>query len=382
MIPNYKHPLEIVVELDTVELSVLPIRPLDELIAGHQGSAELVSGKEWDISQLPASQRFHVGGEGIPDGFAEQPFTQKPVYLHSVRDAYVFPKYGVIMTRTGQAFRDPMGEAKYFTPDLAALPFMQKRGDSTVFCPPDRVETLDRVVVTMPMGATGNYGHFLLDCLPGIAVTKNIGLPEDFRYIFPKLKHWHYDHLFRQGVKVLILEDPDDELVYYCDHVLFTSCMDHNLHWPNEHFRLIAKSENTEAPTRSVYLSRANQKRKFVTESHIEAKLSERGFEVVRPEELSTKDQIKLFEQSKIIVGPTGAGFANVLFCKPGTIVVEIQPRGMHNIWVRNLCILLGLRWMPYFCNSTILNPDHPEAGMEFSVHTGDLTAFIAAALE
>jgi capsular polysaccharide biosynthesis protein len=364
----------IVVELDANELEVLPLRPLGDILSGYQGSALLVPGNQWNIGNLPDQFHFEVGGDDIPSGLAEVPFNSKPVYLYSVRDAYYFPAYGVVMSRVGHAFRDAIGEAKYSTPDLSALPFMERRGDKTIFTPPSDLPTLENVVVTMPMGGGGNYGHFLLDCLPGVAVTKSLALP-DFRYVFPALKPWQEDHLIKQGVDPLIAEDP----VYFCNHIVFTSCMNHNLHWPNKHFQMIATGDRESNPTRMTYLSRGRQKRKFISERDLEEVLSQRGFDIVAPEMLSIDQQIDLFKMSKIIVGPTGAGFANILFCSPGSVVVEIQPRGMHNVWVRNLCILLGLRWMPYFCASTIFNLEHPESGMEFDLNIEELVNFIPA---
>lgn len=366
---------EIPVKLDAVELDLLPLMSPYQLMVGHQGALELVSGEHWAIEQLPSSQRFNLGGETVPEAFAIQPFTMKPVYLYSVRDAYYLPVSGVVLSGEGHAFRDAMGEAKYFSPDLSSLPFMEKRGDETVFSPPENIDRLDRIMVTMPMGATGNYGHFLLDCLPGIAATRIAEFPANFRYAFPALKPWHLEHLARQGIDPVILDGP----VYYCNQIVFTSCMDHNLHWPNKHFRMIAPAAKHQEPHRKVYLSRANQKRRFISEGALEASLSDDGFEIVAPEGISVSQQIEMFEQSKIIVGATGAAFANIIFCAPGTMVVEIQPRGMHNIWVRNLCILMGLRWMPYYCESTIMNEAHPEAGMEFDVNVDDFLAFVGS---
>lgn len=361
-----------VVDLDANELDLLPLRPLSDLLSGHQGSALLVAGTEWDIGKLPDKLQFKVGGDEIPYDIVAHPFKSKPVYLYSVRDAYYFPAFGVVMSRDGHAFRDAMSEAKYFTPDLSALPFMERREDKTIFLPPSDLPVLGNVVVSMPMGGTENYGHFLLDCLPGVAAIRQLTLP-DFRYVFPTLKSWHKEHLLKQGVDPLVAEEP----VYFCDQIIFTSCMDHNLHWPNRHFRLIATGDREPHPTRSTYLSRATQKRKFVSEREVEAALSQRGFDIVAPETLTVDQQIETFKKSKIIIGPTGAGFANILFCSPGTIVIEIQPRGMYNVWVRNLCILLGLRWMPYFCSSKITNVTHPEAGMEYDLNIRDLMDFI-----
>ena len=37
-------------------------------------------------------------------------------------------------------------------------------------------------------------------------------------------------------------------------------------------------------------------------------------------------DQILLFQSAEFIIGPHGAGLANLLFCEPGTKVIELMP--------------------------------------------------------
>ena len=39
---------------------------------------------------------------------------------------------------------------------------------------------------------------------------------------------------------------------------------------------------------------------------------------------LNFKDQVKLFTNANFVVGLHGAGFANIIFSKPGTKVIEI----------------------------------------------------------
>ena len=48
------------------------------------------------------------------------------------------------------------------------------------------------------------------------------------------------------------------------------------------------------------------------------------GFIMVELETLSVNAQARLFSSAEIIVGAHGAGFANLTFCQPGTIVIEI----------------------------------------------------------
>ena len=37
-------------------------------------------------------------------------------------------------------------------------------------------------------------------------------------------------------------------------------------------------------------------------------------------------DQILLFQSAEFIIGPHGAGLSNLLFCEPGTKVIEFMP--------------------------------------------------------
>jgi capsular polysaccharide biosynthesis protein len=41
---------------------------------------------------------------------------------------------------------------------------------------------------------------------------------------------------------------------------------------------------------------------------------------------MSMPDQILLFQSAEFIISPHGAGLANLLFCEPGTKVIELMP--------------------------------------------------------
>lgn len=157
------------------------------------------------------------------------------------------------------------------------------------------------------------------------------------------------------------------------------------IHRTNVSVRSIASLQKvkhfTSSQKRHVYVSRRkNPNRKFVSEEALETLLSSEGFEVAYLEMLSVDQQIELFSSADIVAGSTGAAFANVIYCKPGALVVEVQPRRMENLWVRNLCALCGLRWAPYFCESNVFDETNPESGMSFDYDIYDFAQFIQRA--
>jgi hypothetical protein len=91
-----------------------------------------------------------------------------------------------------------------------------------------------------------------------------------------------------------------------------------------------------EQSPRAVYLSRRRSDRSFTNEADVEAMMSAKGFAVIYSEDLDVAQEIALFQQADIIVGPHGAGLCNLVWVKPGTRVVEIlSPKMISDFFVR-----------------------------------------------
>jgi len=74
--------------------------------------------------------------------------------------------------------------------------------------------------------------------------------------------------------------------------------------------------------SRRIYISRRKANRRRVTnESAVVSMLAEYGFDSVVLEDLSIPEQIGLFSQAECIVGPHGAGFANMIYGEDPTII-------------------------------------------------------------
>ena len=61
-------------------------------------------------------------------------------------------------------------------------------------------------------------------------------------------------------------------------------------------------------------------------QSEVSNYLKNKGFSTYQLKKLSFFEKIHLFKNAEIIVGAHGAGFANLVFCKPQTRVIEIRP--------------------------------------------------------
>lgn len=97
-----------------------------------------------------------------------------------------------------------------------------------------------------------------------------------------------------------------------------------------------------------IYISRARARgRKVRNEDALWAGLESRGFQRVFLEELDWPTQIRLFRQAREIVAPHGAGLANLVFCRPGTRVVELFSRSYMHWCFWQLAALKELDYLP-----------------------------------
>lgn len=80
-----------------------------------------------------------------------------------------------------------------------------------------------------------------------------------------------------------------------------------------------------------IYISRSKSRRPLANEAELETLLAGAGFAIVYLEELPWIEQISLFQHARVIVGPHGAGLANLVFANPGSIVVELTVGYLFN---------------------------------------------------
>jgi capsular polysaccharide biosynthesis protein len=97
---------------------------------------------------------------------------------------------------------------------------------------------------------------------------------------------------------------------------------------------------------RRLYISRSNASaRRVIDEESLTGALTDRGFEVVRPERAAWSDQARLFGGASCVVAPHGAGLVNMIAMEEGGAVVELFDREHLRPFYWIMTQQLGLRY-------------------------------------
>src|SRR5437016_2682371 len=206
-----------------------------------------------------------------------------------------------------------------------------------------------RIAIAVTPEARGNYYHWLLDLVPRVLLLKHTA--QNFS---------NYDALLLNGSRanyegeiLTALGVPPEKIRYVDSRERFQigsavlPSMDINVIAPWKVHGLrdlpFAGKQNQH---RRLYLSRARAAvRRIANENEISEVLRHRSFEIVEAENLSWREQANLFAGASVIVAPHGAALANIVFCKPGTRVVEISSRAGYSDWYWQLAAVAGLSY-------------------------------------
>lgn len=96
-----------------------------------------------------------------------------------------------------------------------------------------------------------------------------------------------------------------------------------------------------------IYISRKLSNRSFNNEKDLEENLCQLGFKILSLEQMDFNEQINAFANSDIVVAPHGAGLANLVWCGPGTKVIEIFSAKVFNDCFARLSSQLSCK---HFC--------------------------------
>ena len=84
--------------------------------------------------------------------------------------------------------------------------------------------------------------------------------------------------------------------------------------------------------SKKIYITRQDSSyRKIINESDVVTLLREKGFKVINPQLYEIEEQIEIFSNAEKIIAPHGSNLANIIFCKPGTEILEITPMFRDN---------------------------------------------------
>lgn len=175
-----------------------------------------------------------------------------------------------------------------------------------------------------------NHSHWLTAHLPKICLLKERGALSDL--LLPEQRNAVIDDSLR-----MLGLDPDAFPTFDRDRPLE---IDELTVLGTDRFRpeLLRRvragiaGEDAVPQDKRVFISRANSNgRQLLDEEEIWPLLEEAGFERVFMEDLTLAEQVELMRRTQVLLAPHGAGLTNMIFCQPGTQIVELADLGFPN---------------------------------------------------
>lgn len=183
-----------------------------------------------------------------------------------------------------------------------------------------------------------NYYHWMRHTVPIIHAIRQRHADTDIGLIVPHLRPWQKKSLELIGASQLPCVVTELGAQYFIPVVEYYDFVAGRADFaisPLSHAAYAAMSARIEAASplhRRIYIDRSNTiNRRVPNEPALVARLRERGFSVVRLEALALEEQIALFKGASMVVGLHGAGFTNIAFCQPRTVVYELIPEHYRN---------------------------------------------------
>ncbi|SDM88587.1 DUF563 domain-containing protein [Bacillus sp. OK048] len=195
------------------------------------------------------------------------------------------------------------------------------------------IETL--AVITFQVSF--NYFHWMFDVLPRLELLRKSGIAYD-RIVINRGIHYKEEYCQFQDESLQLLGIAKDMLIecqpdthILAKQVIVSSMAGYTAHVPKNvcqflRNEFLAKVQiRKKSHEKRIYISREDAPhRKVVNEKEVFSVLEKYGFKMVTLSTLSFIEKIELFNTAEVIVSPHGAGLTNLIFCNPGTKVVEL----------------------------------------------------------
>jgi hypothetical protein len=181
--------------------------------------------------------------------------------------------------------------------------------------------------ITLPLSSY--YYHWLIESIPNIRSLQTY-LSHIDKICIPRPSKFHLETLAAFGINQDKLIPLDSQSHYQFDRLYVPSF---NSGWaPHRWLPTWIKDsmpflDRSNHKGRRIYISRGDGRwRKVKNEPEVSSFLMSYSFECVELASISFKEQAILFNEADVIIAPHGAGLANMIFCRPQTIILEIFP--------------------------------------------------------
>jgi hypothetical protein len=289
-------------------------------------------------------------------------------FVAEIRDAVLFGPHAIVKTSNGEfpleakanirgrrlGSFDGMFRSTVYFGGLKSIETMFRQTE------PDQNIEVATSLLTGRVNDTPAYGHWLLEVVPRVRGIKHYQEQTGRQptiLVNPDIKKWQIELLELVGIETDALQKWQGGATSVRRYVLpmwakSEWCVS-DLEWVRRQIKSSCEYEqHLDRFSPRVFLSREQLDRRRVSNrSELLDALSDYGFETYHPETLSFPEQVALFENAEILIGPSGSSFANIIFSSDMS-VVELHPPGpLASIFIE-LAQVFGHEYYPVFGRS------------------------------
>jgi capsular polysaccharide biosynthesis protein len=245
---------------------------------------------------------------------------------------------------------------------------------------PSLLKKFSGTVLNLAQGGSGNnYFHFFFDIIPKIyLVKKKVRNKINFYYVSAP-KKWQIKIFRILGISESKLINSSKNKHIFADQVI---CLDHP--WYHKGFiqdqvkriprwvvlinrKIFLEKASKFKCSKKIFLDRSSSSFnhcQIFNQKHVNKWVKKNDLDIYQPEKISFKKQIYLFKKASVILGAHGAAFTNIIFCRPGTKIIEIIPANHPNRKCERISKILKLK---YF--RIVTKPDNSNKNFPFRIH-------------
>ncbi len=291
-----------------------------------------------------------------------------------------------IVLQAGQVVRDSIRHIMYWHPDsvtesMVATESIVLKRTMQARCAPAKLQCM--------IGFTGswrNYAHWLQESVPKLAVfAERFSAGGHVKIVLPQFEPGSFQDQTIQLLGIAnesIITIQSDEVLHF-QSVLLMSSTDLWSVPPYVHdvARTLVARASRMAPSVSAYgdrlfIHRQTGLRQLANFEALQDLILRRGYKILVPDAMTLVEQIAAMQGATHVVAEHGAGLTNILFCRPGTKVLEIFNQACVQPAFWSVAGVTGLKF-GYLIGTHVPTAERPELdwNASYSITPEQLTA-------
>jgi capsular polysaccharide biosynthesis protein len=315
--------------------------------------------------------------ESLPDFFKEYDFDYyQQYYVACLKNARVWGNNGAVVAA-----------GDYFLTDISREFNKGLNIEHSIYYTIKQVKSRHLKGVSAVIGTAGAniYYHWMVDILPRLGLIAKMTSLDSIDYFITEFSELPFqkETLDKIGIPCQkIIASNDNWNFHIKSDTLFVPSLAGLLDQPNDFqvnfLRSLFKDcISNEAPFKKLYISRKKTgRREIVNEEELIAYLSKHNFEIIYCEEMTVAEQAKMFSEAKMIVCSHGSALTNLVFCKPGTCVLDIFNQSHINacFWFISHILSLDYHYVVGISRTMDNNPKNDNTIVDITEFKNELT--------